>query len=359
MTENRRFASLAVMFTLSRTLCSAALALLTLAAGQAAPAQQAAPQPRSLEVPATASWQHAATQIILPSESAGLRRGTIHDFTADELDIVADYGNEAEGLGATVYLFRTSAPDAALWFDRALTAIRLRPGWGLADTPLSTVAPFVRPGGSVSSGLRTAFDVGTPEVRSTAVALAPLGDFLVKVRMSSTRLDAAALDAQLTRFLEGLRWPSPSADETTAVPIVDCPEPLRLRQARVVRDDSADVLMNLLTGIVMERAEGPPPVYCREPGADLQHGVYRPDASRNAYLIALGDSGIALSVSSGVEIEGVGGNSRRFSMRLLDRNAMSALPSFNRLPPPEQALAVAFGNRGPTISVTTSDREEH
>ncbi len=250
-------------------------------------------------------------------------------------------------------MFGTAVADRALWLDRALAAIRLRPGWGLEAAPEPAVTAFAPPGASVASGLRTAFDVGVPEVRSTALAVAPLGDFLIKVRLSSTRLDAAALDARLSRFIEAAGWPAPKAGERSAVPILPCPEPLRLRQARQVRDDMGDVLMNLLTGIVVERSEGPPPIYCREPAADLRHGVYRPDASRNAYLIALGDGGIALSVTPGVEIEGVGGNSRRFSMRLLDRGTTSALPSFNRLPPPEQAMAVAFGHRGPTISATT------
>ncbi|MDQ4088533.1 MAG: hypothetical protein M3177_11085, partial [Pseudomonadota bacterium] len=112
---------------------------------------------------------------------------------------------------------------------------------------------------------------------------------------------------------------------------------------------------NLLTGIVETDVDRPAPTYCREPGATLQHGVYRPGGSRHAYLVALGDAGIALSISRGVEIEGITSGSRRYSMRLLDRDTTSALPSFNRLPPPEQAVAVAFGPRAETISVSTDD----
>jgi hypothetical protein len=239
----------------ARSLRLAALALLALAVSPAL-AQQPPPQPRRLDVPATAAWQHAATQIILRPEAAGLRRVDVRDTTSGELDIIADYVNQAEGIVATVYLYRTSVADAALWFDRALTAIRLRPGWGLEAAPPPAVTAFAPPGASVASGLRTAFDVGAPEVRSTALAVAPLGDFLFKIRISSTRLDAAG---QAMR-IEGL------------------------------------------------------------------------------------DLG--------------GGGGRRFSMRLLDRGTTSALPSFNRLPPPDQAIAVAFGHRGDTVSVSTGNDPE-
>ena len=37
------------------------------------------PPPRVLEVPATASWKHAATGMILPPNAAGLSRGAIVD----------------------------------------------------------------------------------------------------------------------------------------------------------------------------------------------------------------------------------------------------------------------------------------
>ncbi|HEV2866397.1 MAG TPA: hypothetical protein VGX37_07765 [Allosphingosinicella sp.] len=341
-------------FAVLRNLGLLAVAALALAA-QPALAQQGPPQPRTLDVPAASAWQHAATQITLPPQAAGLRRLAVRDSGDAELDVIADYSDEAQGVVATVYLFKTQVPDAALWFDRALETLRLRPGWSLEAPPRPAPTPVTRPGAQAASGLRTAFDVGAPDVRSTALAVAPLSGFLFKVRMSSARLQAAQLDALLTRFIGDLRWPTPVATERPAVAVQPCPEPLRLRQARLVRDDMGDVLMNLLTGIVEVDADAPPAVYCREGASTLQHGVYRPGGSRQAYLIALADSGVALSVGRGIQIDGIGGGGRRFSMRLLDRNTTSALPSFNRLPPPEQAIAVAFGHRGDTISVSTED----
>ncbi|MDQ4087686.1 MAG: hypothetical protein M3177_06730, partial [Pseudomonadota bacterium] len=228
-------------FALFRNLSLAALGLLAVAIRPAL-AQQPPPQPRILHVPSAASWQHAATQMILPPRAAGLERAEVRDGSDAELDVMAHYVDRPEGVLATVYVFKTQVPDAALWFDRALHAIPLSPGWSLEAAAPPAPVPFARPGTSVASGLRTVFAVSAPQFRSTALAVAPLGQFLVKVRISAARLDPAGLDALLSRFLGDLRWPAAGA-ERAATPIQDCAEPLRLRQARVVWDDMDDVLM--------------------------------------------------------------------------------------------------------------------
>jgi len=324
----------------------------------AAPIQAQPAPPRTLEVPANVSWQHAETELILPPQSAGLRRTRIRDNTADELDIVADYADDLQGTIATVFLFKTAVPDVALWFDRALTAIMLRPGWNLQASPMPAGIVFARPGASAASALRTSVDVGVPGARSSALAVVPLGPFLAKVRISSDRLDRSALDALMIRFIEGLQWPTASAGEAAAVPIEPCAAPMRLRRARVVRDDMAQVLGNLITGAAAARRTGPGPVYCREPGPTLERGVYRPGGSSQAYVIALGDAGVLLSLGQALDMGallGNGGRGRTYSMTLLDRESTGALPSFSRLPPPDQAIAVAFGSGGPTLSATTRD----
>jgi len=337
----------------------AAWAFLMAATAQPASAQQA--QPRILTVPATASWQHAETSMILPPRSAGLVRDEIRDSTDAEMDVSARYADEADALVATVYLYRTMTPDVALWFDRALSVILLRPEYALerATPPAST--PFAPPGATITSGLRAAIDVNTSEARSTAVAVAPLASsWLLKIRLSSARLDRAALDERLTSFIQGLRWPAETSPGRVAVPVVDCPNPMRLRRARVVRSDMSNTLMDAFGGVLVAEHQGTPPVYCREPGATIERGVYRPGGSSESYLIALNDAGIALSLGEAIDLSAIiggGGGGRRISMTLLERNGTSVYPSFNRLPPPDQAMAVA-GQGGATISVTTSNPQQ-
>jgi hypothetical protein len=335
-----------------------ALAALAIAAVATAPAgAEQPPQPRILEVPARNSWQHAETQLILPPQIAGLARYEIKDLGEEEMDVVAEYRGPY-GLFATVFLFRTAVPDTALWFDRAATMISQLPAYGLAGAPLPAPTPFTRPGAAAASGLRVTVDLAGGTLRSTGLAVAPLGDYLLKIRISSERLDRGGLDALLGNFIDGVRWPAPPAGERAAAPIEPCPEPLRLRNARVLRPDMGESLMDALTGSLEPEEGAPLVVFCREPGANLQYGVYRPGASRRAYLIALNDAGIVVSLGEGLnlgDITGEGGGRSRVAMTLLGRNSTSVLSSFNRLPPPAQALSVAFSGRGPGISVITRD----
>jgi len=332
--------------------------LLLLALPAPVPAQT---QPRVLDVPAAAAWRHARTQLILPPAIDGLTRTEIRDLGTDELDVVAGYENRDEGIVATVYLYETGAPDVPLWFDRALTGLMARPELGLAGAPPPSPAAFARPGAATPSGLRAAIDLAAPGTGSTALAIAPLGSFQLKVRISAARLDRAALDARLTRFIEGVRWPAEAARPApAAVPVEPCPAPLQLRNARLLRTEMADALMGAVIGSVDFTDESgnrpPPPVYCREPGATPAWGVYRPNAATDAYLIALNDAGIAYSVGEQLNLAaltGQGSGGRRFALTLLARNTTGVVASFNRAPPPEQALSVAQRS-GPTILVSTS-----
>ena len=340
---------------MTRFFTAGALALCAIAAPAQVHAQAA--QQRTLEVPAQSAWQHALTSMILPPQAGGLTRSQVADLGAEELDILAQYAGP-DGTVATVYLFRTGVPDVALWFDRAAFAISVSPQYGLAGAALPAPTPFMRPGATIASGLRVALDLNAASLRSTALAVAPLGSHLLKIRLSSGGLDRAAIDARMTRFIEDLRWPAAAAAESAAAPVLPCAAPLRLRRARLVRMDIGDSLLAALSGMPREpKDDGPRPVFCREPGATAQYGVYRPGGSRQAYLVALGDAGIALSLGQAIsltQLTGGGGGPRRISMTLLDRSSTGVLPSFDRLPPLAQAVSVAFSGRGPGISVSTT-----
>jgi hypothetical protein len=323
---------------------------LSLPAWPALAAAQA--EPRMLDVPAANAWQHAETQIILPPRVGGLVRARIADSGQDEQDVSATYVDRDERMIALVYVYRIGAGDVPLWFDRTLATILL-PQAGAAPP---AIAGFTRPGASAASGLRAAMSDNVAGMRSTAVAIAPLGSsWLVKIRMGSAQLDPAALNERLSAFAAALRWPAESGPARAAVPIAPCPTPLQLRQARVVRTETSDVLMDSIVGSIEPepgQPVGPPPVYCREPGATVERGVYRPDRATDSYLIALDDAGLAVGVgdASGLS-QLLGDNRRRFSVTLYDRSATSSYPSFNRLPPPDQAYALVRDGR--PLSTTT------
>lgn len=324
--------------------------LLTLAAAPAA----AQIQPRTLEVAPNRAWGHAETGMILPTPVAGLTRGEIRDNGVGEMDVVANYANREEGIIGLVYIYRIGAGDLPLWFDRAVATIML-PQAGAA---WPAITQFARPGATLASGLRAAMSDNVAGMRSTAMAIAPLAPgWLIKVRMGSTRLDPAALAERLTVFMAGLRWPAEASGARVAVPVEACPEPLRLREARIVNPGGADVLMDaIISSMPPERGrhEAPPPVYCREPGATVERGAYRPDRSTRSYLIAANDAGLAIGVGDVSELSALIGNSgRRFSVTLYERNGTSIYPSFNRLPPLDQAWRLV--NEGHPLSATSGN----
>jgi hypothetical protein len=310
-------------------------------------------EPRTLAVAPDAAWQHAVTGMILPGRVGGLARLHIRDSSEAELDVVATYVDRDDGMIALIYVYRTMTPYVPVWFDRAVATIML-PQTGAAPP---TIAAFARPGASAASGLRAVMTDSVAGMRSTAVAIVPMGTWLVKIRLGSARLDPAALDERLSAFVAALTWPAETGTARAAVPVEPCPTPLRLRTARIVRTEMTDVLMDSVIGTVEPEGEpGPPPVYCREPGATVERGVYRPDGATDNYLIAINDAGLAIGVGDASGLSALLGQPgrQRFSVTLLERISTSSFPSFNRLPPPDQALALVRG--GQPLSVTTDGR---
>jgi hypothetical protein len=290
--------------------------------------------------------------MVLPATAAGLTRGEISDSTAAELDVSAQYHDQARDMLLLVYIYKPGIQDVAIWFDKAASAMRTSPGHGLETATLPAPIPFARPGAGTRAGLRLVMDVPGPGFKSTALAIAPVGDWLVKVHMGSRSLDRAALEAKLDAILASLGWPAEASAPHAAAAILPCPRPLKTKQAKIARDDLGDVLVNAVS-FSIER-EGPPPVYCREPGLPPELGVYRPNGDDNSYVVALNDAGLALSVAPSLSAL-LGGDGKKYSVTRLNHGSAEVLPSFNRLPPPLQAVSVAQSSSA--MVSTTGPRE--
>ena len=319
-----------------------------------APASGQSVQPKTLEVPATAAWEHAETGMILPANAGGFARGALTDSSGGaERDVSGTYSDLATRSVATVYVYRTMLPNAPLWFDRSLTQLPLMPVYTPAGAFPPAITAFAPPKASSASGLRASFALVNGKLKSTALAIAPLRGWLIKVRMSSETLDAPALEARLADFIAGLRWPAEGkVPPPQAVPVAACGKPLSFKKAKIVRDDLAQVLINSVMAGASTDASGPV-TYCREQGQPSERALYRPVGTDNSYVIALDDAGRFLTLGPALSIEGIGaGGNRRFSLTHSRGDSNAVLPSFNRLPSPEQALALAGSGKGSGISVT-------
>jgi hypothetical protein len=326
----------------------------TLLIGISAPAAaQVSPGGRALAVPADKSWKHAATGMILSPRSAELARASIKDLSESEFDIIASYDDPAGHVVTTFYLYRTLIDDVPLWFDRAMVAMAQQPAIAGAIAQNSVPTAFARPGSTVPSGLRIVIPVGGPELSSTALALVSLDGWLVKVRMSSAKLAAGALDERMSAFIASLRWPAVKGTETPASPMKACNSALRTKKAKVVREDMAQIFLTAALSSAIVKREGPGPVYCREPGATADWGVYRPDGHSDRYVVALGDAGAGLILAPALSLEGLtsGDSGKSHSMSFVHYATTSVLPSFNRLPPAQQAVSVFASGRGQKMSI--------
>lgn len=324
-------------------LCLCLLAMPALAAAQSGP--------RTQGVPADDAWRHAETRMTLPARAGTLTRIDIRNPSPDGLEFVASYANSDEGMTAVVHAYRTMVPNVPVWFDSALATIV--PSQVEAAPP--AVTSFARPGASAASGLRAATAGNGQGMQSSAIAIAPLGSWLVEIRLDSARLDPAALDERLSAFIATLGWPAQTGTAGTAIPVEPCPAPLRLPAARRLNSGSHDVVAYWAGWTVLAgRDAGPPRVYCREPGATIRSGVYRLDGTADSYLIPIAN-GIALAAGEETDLAALMGERRRrrYSVTLVERTSMIGHSSFSRLPPPEQALA-AFLAAPSILSVTTA-----
>lgn len=327
---------------------------------------QAQSELRTIEVPSTSGWQHAESELTVPAKPLGMTRNWLRASGPTEDDVISEYKDAMTGVTATLYVYKTQLPDAAIWFDRSLDTIRALPMWRLAEAPRPTVLAFARPDASMATGLISGFDVNGGGQRGTALAIVPLNGWLVKVRMSSPRLDGAAITERLRAFVAALRWPKSSGEAQPAVPIEACPNALKLMKAKMIKGDMSESLLGgLLAAVSTSRTPARPlggtSVYCKEAIDGMRYGMYRANASSNSYILALGDAGIALSLQPTLTMDQLARKestkSTRWSMSLLNGRNIGVLPIFDRLPPPEQAFRVAMSDR-PAVSMSVGAKKD-
>ena len=337
---------------------SAAAALLAIMPG----APEAQTQRRPIELPASESYTHKPTGLAIPLTLDDLPRVGGTALEADQLDEYVNFesGNEA----VTVYVFRNVAGSVPVWFDRSTWAVEHRPDVYGAVTPLDRSPAFIPPGQANPSALTRIWLTGKGPFRSTGLAFVPLGeDWYVKIRYSSATHSAEALAPRIAGVVAALGWPTEIAEQPDAALIADCAEPLAFTgTAKPLKPDGAETLMSsFLTAAINDpsikkkESAAPPAIWCRDPAiaADGTRGIYRADGAADAYLIALGDAGRAISVGRNELGELVAKKKKpRFSVSLLSMGNSYFFTPHDRLPDPAQALKIVQSGRV-TSSVST------
>lgn len=263
---------------------------------------------RDLAVPVDKGWQHQDTGLILTARLAGLPRTGLSDTTQSEHDVMARFEAPDQSVVASVFLFKPAIADVALWFDRGATTLQANEIFRGAAPASAAPIGFAAGGAPVPSSLRQVYAGATGPYRSTALAVMPLGEWIVAVRMSAKSLSADELDAGLMQLIGAIRWPAgapaaaaaaPPAPALAAVPVTACAAPLTFRKVKLLKSNTTDVLMQLIgtravreASASKERKPVPPSRWCRAGEARAEYGVYRSDREgAQGYAMVLGDAG--------------------------------------------------------------------
>ncbi|MET0309761.1 MAG: hypothetical protein ABW023_13725 [Sphingomonas sp.] len=336
-----------------------ALAAMALAAPLGAQAQQVT----KIEVPASKKWQHAHTGLIVPQTLGGLARTGITDSSNNELDVAVQFG-DPNLTHVTLYLFRPALMSVPMWFDRIETQIRHGDVFGDAVPTTDTLA-FVPPKASAAAALRRVYKPGKASFSATGAAVLPLGEWLVAIRLSSSTLDPAALDAKLTEVVTGLQWPAPKAEaaETpAAAPIQACASPLAYSDKAKLK--KPDMTMALIGAALVNAAQNSelkktvenagPANFCREGSGEREFAAYRAlPLQGDSYLIAIADAGRTISVQPALQLD-----EKRpgYSVTVNDLANSYIYPPFDKLPAPARVME-AIGKTRPISSTTRSGKD--
>lgn len=298
---------------------------------------------RDLGVPADKGWKHAETGLILMPQLAGLSRTALTDATQSEHDVTAQFDAPDKGVFATIYLFHPAIADVGLWFDRSRTALESRDMFRHAAPATADPIGFGAGSSSSASSLRQAYGALGGPYRSTALAVIPVGEWIISIRMSARELTADQLDARLQQVIGAVRWPSPAGTPAVAAaPVKACATPLAFTKAKQIKSKGADMLMSLLgSGIAARKtsdgtaAATPRPIWCREGQGRVEYGVYRSGGRTDGYVLALYDAGRVVSVYP--SLMGQIDKSGTYAVSLEDIDgSVSTFPSFTALPTPQQ-----------------------
>lgn len=296
----------------------------------------------ALAAPAQAQemWQHAGSGVSLPRTIGEMTLGQERDLSAGAgVDVILQYGF-GDTL-VTFYVYRSAYPNAAIWFERTRLAMNTNVGsGGTAAAP----RPFTFGGASAPNGLRE--EIALSGNRATAVAIAQVGEWLVKARITSASLDRDAVSARMDQLLGAVRLAGPvPAPLPLAVPAL-CGDDVRMRGDRIgnLREsDTAAALMAAVLGDAEARGRGglagEPQSWCRVARTEVPNEfgtVYR-RRDGNGWVVLLGDSGKA---AAALALDAPG--RARAGLIAVTPGSTQAVAVYEGIPDPDQAVPVAL-----------------
>jgi hypothetical protein len=214
--------------------------------------------------------------------------------------------------------------------------------------PLGAVARLALPGLSIESGLRVTYAFKDSDKGGTGLAMVPLGDWLIAIRLSSPTMTPPAVDATLLDLVSKIRWPAqPPSGQSVATPVAACATSLKTRKAKLIQPDLAQALIGAtLSNIAEQKAkertkDARAPIFCRDGASLPEYAMYRSDMATDGYVLAIGDGGISASVFPGLSLT----DRKEYAVTLATHDSHDTYPSFNALPDPKQVFSLVTSQR--------------
>lgn len=317
-----------------------------------------------LALPEGQAWTHPHSGIGVPAKLAGIERAGATAFAEDHLNVGIAFDGDDEAL--SVYIYRNTSGGVPVWFEQARWAIENRANFGKPQT-VGVPYAFSLPGRAETTGLKVIYRATEQaDIKATGLALFSLGEWYVKMRASSDTRYPTELEAWMTQALNELDLPADLAPGPSVSPVADCRERLSLdSEAKDAPKGGAAALLGGMLGMIgsekaSERKASPEPVspdsWCRDSSLGQNQTVYRPNAATDRYLIALGDSGIGVSVypDSAAALLGKDDEEKasRYTTTMIFGDRRVDFVAQDRLPSPERVVELINEGRS-TVTVST------
>lgn len=248
------------------------------------------------------AWTHKVTKISIDRIAGDMRLHDERDLSGDKkLDIILQFGNDAAGEPATLYLYRSTFPNPALWFERTTAAMQINMG-GLGND--WTPSLFTLGGAPTPNGMRMIVSLPPgARFKTTGVAMAQVGEWMMKFRVTSRSLDREGVSMRLDRLIAAVHFANPApAPHPLAVPSA-C-ENDGFDGGQIITDRlQEEAVPAALEGVVIQAAArgqtglaAAPAEWCRA-GSNLPPAmvsVYRRRQAPAEWVMLFGDAGLSM-----------------------------------------------------------------
>lgn len=295
---------------------------------------------RAVEASTERDWRHERSGMTFPAVLVGAKRDAVQDTTSSEYDVFARYVSEDNATAILIHVYSPAAMSVPLWFDRAHVALALGNGSG----PTKPATIFAPPGSKTASAMRVSYENPTNGT-AAAVAMVPLGDWLVKISIAG-KGSGAEIESRIDQILKAINLPD-LPDAPTAVEVQPCGTPLAFSEAKALEPERTRVAA-VADMILESQGVSPDKGWCLEGKRDVEWTNYRRAGTSDGYLFALGDNG------RGFEVQAVpaSGDAKpaEYAVTVIGGDRIVQYPLLSGLPEPQQA-ADLIGVLQPVASI--------